>query len=471
MARERLLCMESIPAYVEACSLFLALVPSVVHEDSGEPCNLAGWLSRGWCRTELWCKMLSPGAEPPIAVFNHDHAECLESNLDLLPRDGEYSMDLDCAECSLSIRLALDTKLAFMRKELKDDRPIDMDHFRYLVSRYCELSDLPEKERPLLDFLADFAFESVEALRQPSGIGAVACAVLSGDQQILAEVVEAHGAPLDTPIRCPHFGISEMRPIHLASSRKGGEALLTKLLQLRANPDAAIGDYAAPLASCRSPAAVEVLVQHRADVNGKSGNGLSPLVAMCGRGAPGKALGKLLELKASLEPFKVDSWHRSFGVTPLAYLSMFYSQNPWGAESLQVLLASRADIDEHCTISACRNKQWPAATCSPKKVVRPSALELLGGLGTTPLGVACHFGHEDLVKELLQKEADPDIKNHDGQGALQLARHQGVKDLLQPPDQEAPLRTLRLSRYDYRQADVAVSIMWHFNDELVELHF
>ena len=85
--------------------------------------------------------------------------------------------------------------------------------------------------------------------------------------------------------------------------------------------------------------------------------------------------------------------------------------------------------------------------------------------------MACHFGHEDLVKELLQKEADPDIKNHDGQGALQLARHQGVKDLLQPPDQEAPLRTLRLSRYDHRQADVAVSIMWHFNDELVELHF
>ena len=40
----------SIPFYVEAASLFVALVPFVLHKDTKEWCSYTTWLARGWCR-------------------------------------------------------------------------------------------------------------------------------------------------------------------------------------------------------------------------------------------------------------------------------------------------------------------------------------------------------------------------------------------------------------------------------------
>ena len=52
------LAVQSIPFYVETSNIFLALVPEVKHE-TGKYCNYTSWLSRGWCRAELWCHLLS----------------------------------------------------------------------------------------------------------------------------------------------------------------------------------------------------------------------------------------------------------------------------------------------------------------------------------------------------------------------------------------------------------------------------
>ena len=41
----------SIPAYIERATLFIALCPEVEHRDlPGVVCNLGSWLDRGWCR-------------------------------------------------------------------------------------------------------------------------------------------------------------------------------------------------------------------------------------------------------------------------------------------------------------------------------------------------------------------------------------------------------------------------------------
>ena len=42
------LAVQSIPAYVELSSLFVALVPDLMHKDSSELVHYATWLSRGW---------------------------------------------------------------------------------------------------------------------------------------------------------------------------------------------------------------------------------------------------------------------------------------------------------------------------------------------------------------------------------------------------------------------------------------
>jgi len=45
---------QSVPAYVELCSLILVLTPVSRHHDTGATCNYASWFERGWCRLEIW---------------------------------------------------------------------------------------------------------------------------------------------------------------------------------------------------------------------------------------------------------------------------------------------------------------------------------------------------------------------------------------------------------------------------------
>ena len=44
---------QSIPAYVECCDMFVALVPDLPHGDTKLQCNYSTWLGRGWCRAWL----------------------------------------------------------------------------------------------------------------------------------------------------------------------------------------------------------------------------------------------------------------------------------------------------------------------------------------------------------------------------------------------------------------------------------
>ena len=66
---------ESIPAYVERCSHFFAVTPSVEHRDlSGTMCNLGSWLRRGWCRVEMISLLLSRFSRLPVIVVKGPQA-------------------------------------------------------------------------------------------------------------------------------------------------------------------------------------------------------------------------------------------------------------------------------------------------------------------------------------------------------------------------------------------------------------
>ena len=64
---EQLSYIRSIPYYVDSCQMFVALTPSLQNE-SGHTCDYSSWLSRGWCRTEMWCKQLSDVSDIPVIV-------------------------------------------------------------------------------------------------------------------------------------------------------------------------------------------------------------------------------------------------------------------------------------------------------------------------------------------------------------------------------------------------------------------
>lgn len=58
----------SIPAYVERCDYFWICAPSAIHADTGVPCNLNTWHSRGWCRLESWANCLASRSKMPLVV-------------------------------------------------------------------------------------------------------------------------------------------------------------------------------------------------------------------------------------------------------------------------------------------------------------------------------------------------------------------------------------------------------------------
>ena len=60
---------QSIPAYVESCDMFVALVPDLIHSGTGLQCNYGTWLARGWCRAELWCRLLSNRPDTSVVVI------------------------------------------------------------------------------------------------------------------------------------------------------------------------------------------------------------------------------------------------------------------------------------------------------------------------------------------------------------------------------------------------------------------
>ena len=48
------LAVQSIPAYVELANVFIALVPALLHTETGMRCNYVSWQSRGWCHALGW---------------------------------------------------------------------------------------------------------------------------------------------------------------------------------------------------------------------------------------------------------------------------------------------------------------------------------------------------------------------------------------------------------------------------------
>ena len=48
-----------IPDFISMSDMFVVLTPRCRHAVTGTFCGFGTWTERGWCRLELWCKMLS----------------------------------------------------------------------------------------------------------------------------------------------------------------------------------------------------------------------------------------------------------------------------------------------------------------------------------------------------------------------------------------------------------------------------
>ncbi|CAE7817443.1 unnamed protein product [Symbiodinium sp. CCMP2456] len=339
--------------------------------------------------------------------------------------EGNFAVESDRKVCSQVVRTAVDTYLAHLRD---NDKAGNL--FRYFAGRYESFSGLSPPARSLEDFLQAFRFPSLDsALKQRKGIGAVACAAMSGDVGLLRQLVEMK-APLDTKLQ----GLWEVAlpvgstPVIIAATcGKWGHAALKEMLKLKADPNSACAAGGAALCFCTTPEGVELLVSHGADVNLR--NPPAKCSGLCGqliRGGDTKTCAKLLELRAD-----VSDSDGGLGQTPLQYLLLSYSDNAEGLETAKKLVKARADVNKRGKSGGVFRPLTVA--CRTIKLARknPSLLvSYMAEMSTTALGTACYYGIPEMVKFLLAARADLDIRNDRGRPAYALARHESIQEIL-----------------------------------------
>ena len=301
------------------------------------PCfvvKLAQHWSR-WCRAELWCRLLSNKLETSvIVVYSPSEAEFMFP-LDWQHNsivDGDFTVESDRAVVVELGEVAVESKL----QHLQAHGPLD--HYRFYSAFRPKLLRQARVDREVQQFLHDFKFSSLEeAAQDRSSMNAVMCSVLSGDTGMLRLLAEKR-ADMNQPMHgLGDLGYYDTQTILMAATKSYQEpAVLTTLIELRADPNARNRTGLPALYMCRSPDHVKALLEHRAEMSHYALNGAASfagpdtvqalLSARCQPGGMGTAV---------------------YG--PLHALAVFGRSNRHAVESAKLLLECRADVNMRCS--------------------------------------------------------------------------------------------------------------------------
>ena len=423
---EQLQYVHSIPKYVATCNIFVALVPKATHSDTGEACSFHSWLQRGWCRTEIWCHFVS-GSKPFIVVVKHENVAQFAAPLwHRYPvHSGDFSVETDRALCTSIVQEALTKHLWKLQSK-------NLTAFRLHLSLFEEMTGLPGKRRGLNDFCADFSFS--QPLGKHRGLGPIACAALSGDHELLRQLavakasINTHAPGMPETMRLPDF-----TPLHLAAwFRSDNLQVLQTLLELQADPNRSTMNMSPPLGFCRSVAAVELLVQHNAEVScqGKALWQYFPLHLVALFGAPSEVVVKLLELRADVGGGRGGMASES----PLHCVAFSGDSNN-DLRSAQLLVDHKANVNQVVRAEGtAKVMEWLCRAYSQIPSAVPGAtVKLFRDLSATPLGHCAICNNEGLLTFLLRARADPEIRNHRGKRPMEIATAQRIQQILTDP--------------------------------------
>ena len=108
---------DSIPTFVERCSMMWVLAPPCRHADvEDQICDFSSWRSRGWCRLEYAAAKLSRGDDMQIMVISNIEATPEYFNpcdtMKLAATRGVFAVDDDRIKVSKTLQTMLDAKVA-----------------------------------------------------------------------------------------------------------------------------------------------------------------------------------------------------------------------------------------------------------------------------------------------------------------------------------------------------------------------
>ena len=433
----------SLPSFVQACQVFVALVPPLVHHVTRQKCNHASWITRGWCRTEMFCKMMLGNQDMPIIVVTAaDVAQYARpvNWVDCFPHEAEFSYEGDRIVVKDMFEQAVSYQLSWLEHQG------DVDLYRYFLARREIMTERCPVTRKLREFLEEFRYGSLKKSRR-SIFGPVVPAVLAGDVQLVKALLEARCA-MDKPLRAmPEVGIEAgLTAMHLAALQGWRHPeVLQVLLEARGDPNLAARGVPL-LACCRTAGDVQMLVDHRADVNGAYWPLHVPVLALAsGENTKPSVIAQLLRCRASPNP----SPHAGgLGLTSaLSMVTVNATSNPHALAVAGLLLEARADVNFRGSPGGVfRALELMSRACLHIGKPRSVLITILAEQSTTPLGFACLLGcTAELVQLYVDAGADVNAKNARGHSPLDLTRSQAVLTILHeaiepwnPAEWEAP---------------------------------
>ncbi|CAJ1334485.1 unnamed protein product [Effrenium voratum] len=417
---------QSIPGYVEVADLFLALVPEIVHTETGVRCNYASWLSRGWCRAEGWCHLLSNKLDTSvIVVYSGQESEFMFSlnwqRHKIL--EGNFTVEDDRAVVGKLGEVALDSKIEHLR------RTGDVTLYRYYIAFRPILLGQEKPDMDLDEFIKYFHFESIGAAINDGPMNGLVCAVFAGNVPMVRLLAEHQANVNHRLCGLGSLGYFDSQTVLMAAAKSEQmPEMLSTLIELNADVTATtrVGINCAYLA--RSPGHVRVLCEAKADLHSTMvPTGLTPIAGPVVWASP-DTVAAMLAAKCDPNPAV-----GGVGYGPLQALALLARSRQDNVTVARMLLDSRADLDSRaapksvwillCGAARAHAALWGMENSSSLKKC------LVSMPGLSPLGAAAFAGDEALCRLFLDRGAALE-PNYHGSFPEDLAKLNGHNHLL-----------------------------------------
>ncbi|CAK9011108.1 unnamed protein product [Durusdinium trenchii] len=396
---------QSIPAYVEVSSAFVALVPAIKEQSSAHGFDYTTWITRGWCRAELWCHLLSTKKDTSVIVVHSSKEVKFMYPMDWqynLISDGEFTVEEDR---EVVVQLG-DRAVEHKIKHLGKDGPVDL--YRFYLAHRGKLLGQAKRERTLEEFLDHFRFPNLEAaVNDTSSMNATLCAMFASDVGML-RVLAYHKADLNMRMKgLSALGYYDSQTLLMAAAKsRQGPEVLSALIELRADVNARSNNGMNCAFLARTPEQVQVFIEAKADLHSHCEPlGLTPLAGVAAMASPDTVRAML---DAAYDP---NPQPCGVGHGPLHGAIMVSRGNRYAAETARLLLEHKADVNSRCAPSG--NFRWKSiASCTYASImgldsISQATKQLACLSGGTPLDFAAFVGDEELIRLLWQYGAEP----------------------------------------------------------------
>lgn len=437
VTKDMIAAVNSIPAYVEQCSIFLVNSPPLTHESTGNICNTASWQDRGWCRVELGCQALRQQEGRTLVISSPTQIAFMPS-VDWMfspPGSGSFTVESDKQVIYPVMKQILDKKIEICHTQHQSKAKSSLFKYRFFTAMQSNLLEglspidvdaEPSQHTLVSQFLAKYQFQCASDVGE-KGWGPLMFAAIEGNLPVMQALVSAGAQVNSRTLEDNAFCYMKKgsTPLMVAAFLNGHLECMAYLMDCKADVAAedSLGSLAIHYATWADrPQAVELLIDRGSAIEKPDMFGSRPLhtAALFGRARAAEAL---VKRGATVHPFN------GFGCTPLQVLATFHSD----VDIARLMISNKAVVNY---------RQYPQAVpikilcrlCQARawfKKQESAFVRLFAEIpGINAIGLAAMKGMQELCEVLIKEgNADPFCKNDRGHDAFDLAIIGGHSEL------------------------------------------